>query len=382
MSSRNIIKKTRILIVPMNWGLGHATRLIPIIKELVKMNVDVIVGGSPLHQKLFRQEVPDLKTIDIPYLKIQLSRQKNQIYSMIRQLPAFLIQILKEHKALKKLIRNMDIDIVISDNCYGLWNRNAYTIFLTHQLSIRLPQNLKYLQKILNQINLFFIRKFDECWIPDVDAKLGFAGELSHHKVKSINLKYIGVLSRFTSMRKITKPPKSNKKRKILFIISGPEKQRTIFENIIKTEIPNLPPRFDYTVIRGLPFTNQQSENSWLSHANSHKMFTLIQEADIIICRSGYSTIMDLIVCGKTAILVPTPGQTEQEYLASYLNKKGYFFSCMQHNFELRSVLPEFDKFRANLKTFDCNAESFKNYLVELVNTNYPVKIQKYQRIS
>ena len=334
----------RTLVVPMNWGLGHATRLIPVIRELKNTGTEVLLGGSPLHQKIIQEDIAGLETVELPSLNIRLSGHKTQVFSLTLQLPIFLFQILKEHLALRKLIREKGIDIVISDNCYGLWNRSVYTVFITHQLQIKLPRNIRFFEKTVNRINSFFIRKYNECWVPDMEEAGGFAGELSHTLKKKHNIKYMGILSRFMPEEFNVTEARKNRKKRILFILSGPEKQRTVLETIIRQEIRNISEEYDYTVIRGQLSTTDNDTGLWLAHANSGEMFRLIQEASIVICRAGYSTIMDLLTLKKPAILIPTPGQTEQEYLAKYLSGKGYFYSCKQHLFRVRPVISEFEK--------------------------------------
>ncbi len=366
MNGSKSIKKTRILVVPLNWGLGHATRLIPIIRQLMEMDVELVAGGSPQHQQLLQQEIAHLKTVDFPYLNIHLSGRKTQLFSLAIQLPAFLFQIVREHFALRKLIRSKNIEIVISDNCYGLWNRSVYSVFITHQLRIKLPQGVRFLERSVNCINSFFIHKFNECWIPDFEEAGGFAGKLSHTAIKNDSVKYIGILSRFTCLKKYTESSDIKSLKKILFIISGPEKQRTIFENIIRKELTHIPKKYDYTVIRGLPLEKEPDSDSWLSHADSVKMQRLMMDADIIVCRAGYSTIMDLLALGKTAILIPTPGQTEQEYLAGYLAEKGYFHTCQQDQFKLGSLIPDFEKLDINNPTVPCDKTNFRTLLEKL----------------
>jgi len=356
MKHDTTIGNMRILVVPLNWGLGHATRMVPVIRELLYLGADVIAGGSLAHQKLFREEIRNIETINFPCLTIRLPGKKSQVFSLIMQLPIFLFQIIREHRFLKKLIRQRHIDIVISDNCYGLWNRSIYSVFITHQLHIRLPSGIRFLEGFVNQVNTFLIRKFDECWVPDVAEHNGFAGKLSHTSKAIPNIHYVGVLSRFMTMGRAQVHRNKKAGKKLLFIISGPEKQRSDFENIIREELHHLPEGWDFTVIRGLPLTTGENDDLWLPHAGSRKLHELIVEADAIVCRAGYSTIMDLLTLGRTAILVPTPGQTEQEYLASYLSKKRYFYACRQDQFKLRSVLSEFEEFKLHVPAFHANA--------------------------
>lgn len=342
------LPKIKALVIPLNWGLGHATRLIPVISELQKMNVSVIAGGSPVHQKLFQQQFAGLETIDFPHLNIRLTGKRTQVFSLAFQVPAFLFQICREHRALKRVIKEKEIDIVISDNCYGLWNPSVYSVFITHQLHIKLPSRLRVFRHLINRMNTYFIRKFDECWVPDIPEMEGFAGKLSH--TNNSTAKYIGILSRFNLLNKAAELQEHGSVKRILFILSGPEKQRNLFEECIRKEIAAVQDEFDYTVIRGLPDHNKISDEKWINHADMYEMASLISRADMIVCRAGYSTIMDLISLGRTAVLIPTPGQTEQEYLADFLEKKGYFLTYLQKEFRLKTAIPDFTKFRKRKK--------------------------------
>jgi hypothetical protein len=345
--------------------------MIPVIRKLLNLGAKVVAGGSPMHRELFRQELPGLETIDFPYLRFRLSGLQSQLFSIIWQLPGFFSQIFREHRALKRILRNRHIDIVISDNCYGLWNQSVYTIFVTHQLHIKIPHPFVFLEGIINRLNVYCIGKFDECWVPDVEGNDGFTGELGHLNIIS-GIQYIGLLSRFSSPGTI--PGKKNKKagKKILFILSGPEKQRSTFEELIRKELPDLPPGYDFIVIRGLPLTNERDNKQWLPYATSRQMQQLITKADVIVCRSGYSTIMDLLVLGKTAVLVPTPGQTEQEYLADYLHKEGYFYSCWQDRFKLQSILPLFEEFKLKARRVKLEEGKLRIKLEGLLKYNLP----------
>ena len=222
------------------------------------------------------------------------------------------------------------------------------------------------MEKLLHRIMARFIRKFNECWVPDIEEGGGFAGELSHPVSTNLKVKYMGILSRFYGMKATQQPIHNKGLKKILFLISGPEKQRTVFENIIRNELSQIPKEYDYTVIRGLISENKSIGHSWLPHADSETMLRLITEADLIICRAGYSSIMDLIAFGKTAILIPTPGQTEQEYLAGYLSERGYFYSQKQDKFKLSKALSEFENTTRKILPNTINETMLKACLEQL----------------
>ena len=123
----------------------------------------------------------------------------------------------------------------------------------------------------------------------------------------------------------------------LLVLLSGPEPQRTSFEQLIIQQLNPLP--LTSVLVRGTPGEGPETESKGNLHIFSHllgeQLLQLMIRAKIVVCRSGYSTIMDLVTVGKKAILVPTPGQTEQEYLANYLLKKKIYFSMAQDQFDI-----------------------------------------------
>lgn len=321
------MKGKNILVVPLNWGLGHATRLIPIIRILSESGAKVSVSGSNEQIKLLTAEFHNLQIVHLPYLKIKLNKNNSQILCLLFQFPCFIHHIWREHRALNTLLKQTPFDLVISDNCYGLCNKGVRSIFITHQLNIQLPRSIKFLQPFVNSINHRLIRNFNECWVPDYNNDNGLSGILSHPAPKKINVNYIGPLSRFSNSTKKTNAKPENSRKKLLCIISGPENQRSIFEKLLIKEAEKISDSYNFEFIRGLPGKdNENLPEGWYNHLSSNELQNKILEADLIISRSGYSTIMDLYVLQKPAILVPTPGLTEQEYLARYLYEKGIFY--------------------------------------------------------
>ena len=320
----------------LNWGLGHICRMIPVIREFQEQNFEVIVGASPGQKHLLEQELPSVRCEEFPHIKIRLQGKRSQILSFTWQIPVFILQIIREHRALKKVIKKYNPLVVISDNCFGLWNRNTYCIFVTHQLNILLPRQLFFMKRAVNFLNKWFIKKFDECWVPDTNSG-NIAGKLSEGQT-GIKLKYIGILSRFVPQK--SEVEARTQKKMILIILSGPEPQRTYLEEIIKKELPRIPGEYSCVALKGKPDSQIRKEfTPWLNYADSQMLEKLVKEAEFIICRSGYSTIMDLLTLGKTALLIPTPGQTEQEYLACRLTKKGWFTTVSQQKFSFPEAL-------------------------------------------
>jgi UDP-N-acetylglucosamine transferase subunit ALG13 len=204
----------------------------------------------------------------------------------------------------------------------------------------------KWSEKILQQWNYKLISRFNECWVPDEEGKNNLAGELSHPvKFPSIPTKYIGPLSR------LDKKNIDEIKKHLLIILSGPEPQRTILENKVVDQIVNYPATA--TIVRGLPGEKNiiPSTNSlhFYNHLSSEELNSEAMKAEFIISRSGYSTIMDIAALQKKSILIPTPGQTEQEYLADHLMKEQFAFCVDQNSFSLLKNVEEARNFEYRL---------------------------------
>ena len=242
----------------------------------------------------------------------------------------------------------MKIDVVISDNRFGLWNKSVKTIFVTHQLMIKMPTWAKFLEKVVHRFNIFFVKKFDHCWIPDFEGQFNISGNLSHRFALPPSAKFIGALSRFSldgKQVKIENPPN------VLLILSGLEPQRSILEQIVLEQLEAS--KYSAVVLRGKPKEKTdyriKGKIQVLSHLPAQQMKQLMLSAKHIICRSGYSSLMDLASIKRNAILIPTPGQTEQEYLAQLLKDTKQFYSIAQHKFKLEEAIAASKNYHLNL---------------------------------
>jgi UDP:flavonoid glycosyltransferase YjiC (YdhE family) len=343
-----------VLVAPLDWGLGHTTRCIPIIKELIAQGARVLIAGSAGQKAMLKKEFPLQEYLDIPGYNISYKGGNFLKWRLLLKMPAILKQVKKENSWLDVILRDYTIDAVISDNRFGLHHKRIFSVFITHQLQIQsgLFSGVragswrsaldKWVNRKLLQWNYKFISEFSVCWVPDEDGSLSVAGLLSHPKTPPpVPLKYIGILSRFQP------PEKTDVKDYLLILISGPEPQRTIFENIVIAQLAGFTTRT--IVLRGLPGSDVpvpfiHDGITIYNHLPSTEMSILISESRYIIARSGYSTVMDLIRLRKTAVLVPTPGQTEQEYLSRYLQKKNWMYCASQKNFSLTDALSAYQK--------------------------------------
>ena len=312
----------KILVCPLNWGLGHATRCIPLIHKLIAEGNELVLvsDGFPLECMLLH--FPKLRVINYPSYPIRYSSGKSQVFAMFRNLPNIIFTIYKEHKWLNRLLKKEAFDQVISDNRFGLWNRATHSIYLTHQLLVKMPWNLKILEPFAWLIHRSFIRKYDECWIPDKEGVDNLSGDLSHKYPLPRNAKFIGILSRFA----ILPSKKIDATYDTVAVLSGVEPQRSLFEHeLIK--------RFQRSgqkvlIVCGQPANKKRiyhvGDVTLVSHLCDDELVSYLKGASKIIARSGYSTIMDLktLNCFQKAELIPTPGQTEQEYLSKYNKSK------------------------------------------------------------
>lgn len=328
--------KIRILVAPLDWGLGHATRCIPIIKELVYQDCEVVIAASEKIYFLLKKEFPHLEIIPISGYKITYSVNRRRLFlKLLLQIPKIIFSVLKENLWLKKNIKKYRIDAIISDNRFGMYNKKVPSIYITHQLLIKTGNHFS--EKIVQKIHYHFIKKYTHCWVPDWKEN-GLAGELSHQENKPSNVLYIGAFSRFELLKNIPQ------KYDILISISGPEPQRTVFENKILSQLESL--NKNILFVRGLPDETKNlhidiESMKIINHLPAAELNKAIQQSKIIICRSGYTTIMDLVKLRRNAVLVPTPGQTEQEYLAKHVFEKNYFYSVEQDKFSLQKVIED-----------------------------------------
>lgn len=323
-------KVKNILICPLEWGLGHAGRMVPVAIKLQQMGHNVFIGSGERHLEFFRKEVPGLNFILFPGFRIRYSSWLPQYIVIFLTTPIFIIKSISEHRKLKKIIKEHSIDVVISDSRLGLWNRKITTALITHMIRIPHPRWLRFLENYGNPMVRMITGKFDLCLIPDLPGDINISGKLSHNVDLPENARYIGLLSRFKATG--TETASSEKKYYCTVILSGPEPQRTILrtkltEILIRNGKPSV-------ILEGKPSeetTFHISGNiTFISHFATNDFKRLILESGNIVTRSGYTTVMELLSLERTALLIPTPGQPEQEYLAEYLSGKGWFKTISQ----------------------------------------------------
>lgn len=311
------------LVAPLNWGLGHAARVIPIIKRLVNEEAEVMIGGNGESLKFLRAEFPNLKYVELPGVDIKYSSGKSQVWAVLRQLPSIIHYSIKEHRAVKSIVLKYGINTVISDNRFGLYGSGVESIYITHQIMVKMPPLLKWLEPIVYRIHRHVIECFNECWIPDyADSESSLAGDLTHKYPLPRNARFIGPLSRFTSLPLKCRPVQCD----VLIILSGVEPHRTMFEKLVVEHFRNSEKKV--VLVRGKAgFSNVDYGNIEVHGVmTAAEILPYIVGAGKVISRCGYTTVMDMHLLKKTNVeWSATPGQTEQEYLL-------YRISSLKHS--------------------------------------------------
>ncbi|MEA1874832.1 MAG: glycosyltransferase [Bacteroidota bacterium] len=323
-------KSHKVLFAPLDWGLGHATRMTPLIQEFLNLGCEVEIATGGQAYELLMHEFPKLQMHRISGFDIRYSKHPLLMFRLIAQAPAMFRGMRKEYKWLKAYCENKAPDLIISDNRFGMHNKSVPSVYVTHQINVIMPNYLKGLQPLVRYIHKKIIKNYQLCLIPDMEQQ-GLTGILAH----SMNHfdfphHYVGVLSRFP--RSYDEIP--DEIPDVLAVISGPEPQRTILETKLVKRFKN--ETKSVLIVSGKPDSavqNQVGSVKIISHLPSETLSELMKAAPVLICRSGYSTLMDLFEMGRKAIIIPTPGQTEQEYLANYFMDHYNFKAISQNAF-------------------------------------------------
>lgn len=322
-----MISGKTIFISPLDWGLGHASRCVPIILELKDKN-RIIIGVTQLNSSFFNHYFPDLEKVNMPSYTISYAKKIPLWLKLLLQWPKINYIIYKENKRLQNRISKHKIDLVISDSRFGVYHKKVRSILITHQLNLQAPFSFG----IANRINRTFIHRFNEVWVPDYeDKRLRLSGQLSDSENIDITVKYIGPKSALAGLTENT----GAKKNDILILLSGPEPQRTVLESILIRKFSEF--SGEIVLVRGSAseLKNEVANMRIINYAYTNELRDLIVNSETVICRSGYSTLMDLhLLHKKKVILIPTPGQTEQEYLAAHWQQQFQATVVFQENIE------------------------------------------------
>ena len=322
--------KKNILVTPLNWGLGHATRCIPVINALQNNGYNPIIASDGVALQMLQKEFPHLKSLELPSYQIEYAKNGAFFkWKMLLNAPKMLEAIYEEKKIIKIWVKELKLDGIISDNRLGVRSKKIPSVFITHQLNVLTGNTTWISSKMHQQI----IKKFSQCWVPDMETKPNLTGKLGHLENPDKNIKYIGPLSRLHKRN-------VEKKFDLMVILSGPEPQRGMLEEKLKKEMP----LYDGNVIfiKGKIENEQKTEEignvKYYNFMTTDELETAFNESEMVLCRSGYTTIMDLAQLGKKAFFIPTPGQYEQEYLAKKLQKEGLVPFSKQNDFKIEKL--------------------------------------------
>lgn len=303
----------KVIVAPLNWGLGHASRCVPIVNHLQDCNFLPILASDGKALEFLQKEFPDLPSFELPSYNIRYGKQLQR--SLLFQAPSIYKSVKKEQYVLQqKIDEDSQIVGVISDNRFGCFSKTIPSVYLTHQLNV-LSGKMTFLSSKIHQ---YYIKKFDECWIPDSENSR-FSGRLSKSPTIQ-NKRFIGVLSRLKKKAQLIE-------NDFLILLSGPEPRRSLLEEklteLFKDSDKNI--SLIRGVIEGKKTTSQIGHLKVTNFLLTQELEQEIAASNVVVCRSGYSSIMDLAVMEKKAIFIPTKGQSEQEYLAklhgSFLNE-------------------------------------------------------------
>lgn len=319
-----------ILVAPLNWGLGHVTRCIPIIKELENNGYNPILASDGVALALLKKEFPLLTALELPSYQIEYAKKgKNFKWKLIKNSRKTIKAILDEKKMTQKWIKKYELSGIISDNRLGVRSKKIPSVFITHQLTV-LSGKTTWISSKLHQ---FFISKFNECWVPDVEDKPNLTGKLGHLKNTDLNVKYIGILSR---LEKKVLPIKYY----LMVILSGPEPQRTFLEEKLISALKNYKEKVVF--IKGKVEPEQKIEEIdniiFYNYMQTEELEKTFNESKFVLCRSGYTTVMDLAKLEKKAFFIPTPGQFEQEFLAKKYKRQGILPMAKQNDFQIADL--------------------------------------------
>ncbi len=322
----------RILVAPLDWGLGHSTRCIPIIRRLLELDARPMIGADKGPLALLRDAFPELTHARMPGVEVRYAKGRSQGWAMAKQFPAMLRSVREEHHQFLDLRRSLQLDAVISDQRFGIRAEELPSVIISHQVFPFTP----IAQGLLRRFNLHQIRHFDRCWIPDDPRSPGLAGELSHGAMLPANACYIGPVSRMDPTRAIA----PSMPYRVVCVISGSEPQRTLLEQQLMKQLQRI--RGDHLLVLGKPdppLDEVVGNVRRRGHLGGDALTGALLQAELIVSRTGYTTLLDLARIGRSALVVPTPGQEEQEYLGELHARTGRFVVQAQEQLDVAGAL-------------------------------------------
>jgi UDP-N-acetylglucosamine transferase subunit ALG13 len=350
--------KPLILFSPLDWGFGHTTRCIPLIRQALIEGAEVVVACNSEQKALLEPEIPAIRFVELEGYRVRYGGSGwATLLRLMYQIPKILIAVNREHSWLRRYLEKNTVSAIISDNRFGFYSAAHRSIFITHQINIRTTTG-RLIDAVASRINRSLIQRFTECWIPDTSKAPWLAGALASPALVPIAVKRIGILSDL-QQNSVTRY-----RYKYLFLLSGPEPQRTIFENIILSMKDKWQPHS--ILVRGLLSTSTSwQDESIIDYAGRSRLNKLICQAEFVVCRSGYTTLMELTSLKKKVITVPTPGQGEQQYLAKHWHASGIAASIAQEDLDWKTLTETASNF--NFSTVPDTSKEYVQVIRNLV---------------
>lgn len=334
------LKGKRILIAPLNWGLGHATRCVPIIEQLLQLEAEIVLAGDGAPLQFLKELYPQLTSYELPSYNIQYPAGWGGAWKTVFQASRIIQTIRKEQKVVEDIVQSASIDILLSDHRYGVYSPQVTSIFIAHQLKVLPPKGLRWGAEVILAWHKTFLKHFNEIWVPDYEGENNLSGILSHDVKTGVKTRFIGPQSRFS----LSKERISSTEEKIVALISGPEPQRSFFEQLLLNQLQTM--NQPAILIRGV-VTHEENHKigkvDIVHYLHGEELKKVLSTAKLIISRPGYSTLMDLSFLNKKSLFIPTPGQTEQEYLAENLAKKNCAIVQKQSKLDISKALDQLD---------------------------------------
>jgi len=332
-----------VLFAVCSWGLGHAVRDLPLMRRIIKERHQLTVIGKGRSLQFLKKELKsNCSYREIADYSLAYSERNFSVAKFVTRLPIYISEIVQEHSKIERLVKSHPCDRIISDSRFGVYERGIPSFFIFHQLRFIAPKRVKFFEMFTEGFNYLFKDNFDKFLIPDTKED-SLSGDLSHNLLyfKQSKIEYLG--------------PLGDLEKKDLFSdidyfisLSGPEPQRSVLEKKIMDQISSLKGRIVVTL--GKPEeekTEYFSDNIQIfSCLNRKKQEEMMNRAKLIITRSGYTTLMELAFLGKKALFIPTPGQTEQIYLADYHMNKKNFYSVSQNKLNLVKDVEKAKKYK------------------------------------
>lgn len=324
----------RIIVSPLSWGLGHVTRDAPIVDYLLEKGHEIVFVATGRALTYARRRYADCRAIELPDMPPPYSKTRFFVPMFLKFIPRMLRAIREEHERSQRIFDEVKPDLIFSDNRYGIWSRDIPSFILSHQIRLKTPPALSPLEVFTEAWARSHLKHFTRVIVPDYDGQQTLSGRLSHDLCfwSRDELYYAGQLSTI-------RPAELPQDVAVFISLSGPEPQRTVLEEIIRQQVASIEHMGKIVVTLGKPeAANKETLGQnveCFSFLPSERQQEMMNRARLVVSRSGYTTVMELAELGRRALYIPTPGQTEQEYLSRYYEEHGMYHSVSQYKLDL-----------------------------------------------